>query len=251
MTETVPWVKWRFDQWRGDEGLRVCCLAARGLWIDLLSFMHGGKPYGHLALNGRAPSNRQIASMVGMTTEKEVVSLLQELENNGVFSRTEDGMIYCRRLVRDNVVREKGQSYGLQGGNPALTRGQSNTVNGNGYGNGISVGVNPPPKPRIRKKKQETESDSAVAVQHDKFWEVYPRKKEGSAACWEAFKKARKIAEFETIMGGLRRYPFNPDFLPMATTWLNQKRWLTEADTAPPTLFAPSAAKPAPMTGGF
>lgn len=67
--------------------------------------------------------------------------------------------------------------------------------------------------------------------EHDSFWKIYPRKKEGQGACHAAWLKARKAVSFEVIMDGLRRYPFNPEFLPMASTWLNQKRWMTEADT--------------------
>jgi hypothetical protein len=120
VTDAVSWVKWHFDRWRADEGLRMCGLAARGLWADLLAIMHGCKPYGHLSVNGRAPSVRQIASMVGMTTEKEVGSLIQELEENGVFSRSPDGLIFCRRMIRDHSAREAGRRYGSLGGNPSL-----------------------------------------------------------------------------------------------------------------------------------
>jgi hypothetical protein len=100
MTEMLPWVKWSFDRWRNEETLRMCGLAARGLWADLLAVMHGCKPYGHLSINGKSPSPKQIASIVGMTTEKEVVQLLHELETNGVFSRSDTGLIYCRRMAR-------------------------------------------------------------------------------------------------------------------------------------------------------
>lgn len=63
------------------------------------------------------------------------------------------------------------------------------------------------------------------------FWHLYPRKTEGPGACRKQWAKARKEASGEAIIAGLRRYPFKPDFLPMAATWLNQKRWLTEPDT--------------------
>lgn len=126
MTESVPWVKWRFDRWKNDEGLRMCGLAARGLWADLLAIMHGCDPYGHLAIRGREPSAKQIASLVGMTTEREVNSLLRELEDAGVFSRSADGLIYNRRMVRDNEARLRGKATGPTGnvgGNPNLATG--------------------------------------------------------------------------------------------------------------------------------
>jgi len=36
--------------WLQRAALRACSLSARGLWIDMLSFMHQGSPYGHLTL---------------------------------------------------------------------------------------------------------------------------------------------------------------------------------------------------------
>lgn len=132
MTEVVAWVKWRFDKWRNDEGLRMCSMAARGLWADLLAIMHGCTPYGHLMINGRVPTPKQIASLVGMTTEKEVVECLTELKDNGVCSVAGDnGAIYCRRMVRDNQAREQSKEYGLRGGNPNLAK-------------RVGRGVNPP-----------------------------------------------------------------------------------------------------------
>lgn len=163
MTETVPWVKWRFDKWRNDEGLRMCGLAARGLWADLLAIMHGAIPYGHLSVNGRAPTPKQIASLVGMTTEKEVAQLLKELEENGVFSRNEEGLIFCRRLVRDNRAREDGRAHGLRGGNPALIH-ISNEEDNQDTLNGIRVGLTPPLNPEEeREKERESEQESAGA----------------------------------------------------------------------------------------
>lgn len=162
MTETLPWVKWRFDKWRGDEGLRVCGLAARGLWIELLAIMHGGQPYGHLAINGRAPSSKQIASLVGMTSEKEVVALLRELEEAGVSSRSEDGLIYCRRMIRDNAARIAGKETGSRGGNPTLMGDKTHMVNGGGNPDGITEGVNPPRKPREREREEKEEQEPSL-----------------------------------------------------------------------------------------
>ena len=77
-------------------------------------------------------------------------------------------------------------------------------------------------------------------AEFDEFWKLYPRKTEGPAACRREWDKARKSADFSAIIAGLERYPFKPDFLPMPATWLNQKRWLTQSDTRPLTVAAPS-----------
>ena len=52
---TKPWLKFYPADWRADPRLRMCSLAARGLWIELMSYMHEGEPYGHLTIDGVPP----------------------------------------------------------------------------------------------------------------------------------------------------------------------------------------------------
>jgi len=97
--------------WLEDIGLRASCLAARGLWADMLCFMHQGEPFGHLRKNGRDIAPDELARMVGAAPAR-VGRLLRELEEHHVFSRTEAGTIYSRRQVRDEALREKRAGYG-------------------------------------------------------------------------------------------------------------------------------------------
>ncbi len=53
------------SDWLRDPGLRSCSLAARGLWIDILAFMHEAEPYGHLRINGQDLGPAALARMVG------------------------------------------------------------------------------------------------------------------------------------------------------------------------------------------
>ncbi len=94
------------SDWLRDPGLRSCSLTARGLWIDSISFMHEGEPYGHLTLNGHDIEPATLARMVGSPL-RDVQHALVELETAGVFSRTEKGTIFSRRMVRDEAVRVK------------------------------------------------------------------------------------------------------------------------------------------------
>lgn len=105
-----PWAKWYFADWRGDPRLRMCGLAARGLWADLLSYMHEGEPYGHLTIDGRMPDVPNIARLVGAPV-KHVMACIHELESQGVFSRNDAGVIYSRRMVRDKEVSDLGREH--------------------------------------------------------------------------------------------------------------------------------------------
>lgn len=136
MGDRRPWMKWYPADWRADPRLRMCSYAARGLWTDLLSLMHEAEPYGHLLINGIAPSNKQIASLLG-GSEREIKTLVAELEHAGVFSRTNDGTIYSRRMVRDKAQSDTDTANGKRGGNPKITQ----PLNG---------GVNPSPEPKVK-----------------------------------------------------------------------------------------------------
>jgi hypothetical protein len=92
--------------WMKDPELRSVSLAARGLWIDMLSLMFECDRRGYLQLNGKPVNADQLARMTGCSTG-EVSHCLQELDDSGVFSRSDDGTIYSRRLVRDEKVRNQ------------------------------------------------------------------------------------------------------------------------------------------------
>jgi len=98
------------QDWLGDTDLRCCSIEARGLWIDILGLMHEAEPYGHLIVNGKSPSTRQLAAMLGGTV-KEIETLLDELAEADVFSRTDDGVIFSRRMVRDRDRSEEGRQW--------------------------------------------------------------------------------------------------------------------------------------------
>lgn len=103
-----PWFKFYVGNWRADELLRMCGLAARGLWVEMLSIMHKATPYGHLLVNGVQPDVDDLARLTGVSA-KEVKAALDELERKAVFSRTDDGTIYSRKMVRDEVASLEGR----------------------------------------------------------------------------------------------------------------------------------------------
>ena len=114
------WSKFWWSDWQSDPCLRLCSFAAKGLWVDLLSIAFNGQPQGYVTINGRNPTHKEIAAIVGGTREKEVATLIAELEKNGVFSRSEDGTIYSRRMVKDKQAVEIARQHGQRGGNPIL-----------------------------------------------------------------------------------------------------------------------------------
>jgi len=107
------------SDWLRDTALRSCSTGARGLWIDMICFMHEGNPYGHLKVGNKVILSANLASMVGATLH-EVEGWLDELRQAGVYELADAGEIYSKRMVRDESLRNKRAEGGKLGGNPNL-----------------------------------------------------------------------------------------------------------------------------------
>lgn len=136
-----PFSKWYWSDWRGDPKLKLCSLAARGLWMDMLALMHEAEPYGHLLVEGVMPDSDGLAAICGRPV-KEVRAAIAELEKWKVFSRNEDGVLFSRRMVRDRQKAEQDKANGRKGGNPRITA--KDKPDDNATDNG---GVNPQGNP--------------------------------------------------------------------------------------------------------
>jgi hypothetical protein len=107
------------SDWLRDTALRSCSTGARGLWIDMICFMHEGKPYGHLKVGDKVILPSNLARMVGETLEV-VEGWLSELSTAGVYELTDENVIYSKRMIRDENLRQIRAAGGFKGGNPVL-----------------------------------------------------------------------------------------------------------------------------------
>lgn len=123
MNAANPWSKFFWNDWETNPKLRLCSLAAQGLWMRLLCLAAKSNPTGFIAVAGRPCSSTDIARLSGVP-EQEVESLLGELSRNGVFSRDAQGRIYCRRMVKDNRKRQKLRQNGAKGGQASFLNGK-------------------------------------------------------------------------------------------------------------------------------
>jgi hypothetical protein len=106
------------SDWLRDTALRSCSTGARGLWIDMICFMHEGSPYGYLKVADKVILPSNLARMVGETLEV-VEGWLNELREAGVYD-VDNGAIFSRRMIRDEELRQKRAEGGKLGGNPNL-----------------------------------------------------------------------------------------------------------------------------------
>lgn len=85
--------------WQRDD-VAGCSLAAQGLWLRMMFIGHDSERYGYLEVNGSPIPPGSIARRCGCTLA-QYEALLSELERAGVPSRTPEGVIFSRRMVRD------------------------------------------------------------------------------------------------------------------------------------------------------
>lgn len=91
------------DDWMSEPSLQLCSLAARGLWFEMLMLMFKSTVRGTLKYNNLPIEDHQLAVLV-RASHDEVKVLLDELEQNRVFSRLDDKTIYCRRMYKTWVT---------------------------------------------------------------------------------------------------------------------------------------------------
>lgn len=212
--------------WLNDAALRMVSVGSRGLWIDMLCLMHQGTEYGYLKVNNKVILKSNLARMVGATLE-EVEVWLDELHDAGVYSIDEFGCIYSRRMIRDEEVRAARASGGILGGNPNLKK-----VN-------LNANLNPTPSSSSsisssssKKKATKKELSYDDYPEFLEFWSFYPNKdsKYKALELWASLNPPIQL-----ILNALswqkesdKWTERNGAFVPMATTYLNQKRWQDE-----------------------
>lgn len=96
--------------WLMDDKLGLCSFVTKGIWIDMICWMHKSKRRGYLVVNGKSLSKDEIRKLL-KSSEDEFDKAWKELVVHGVISQHPDGTYYSKRVVTD-VERSKPQ-YGL------------------------------------------------------------------------------------------------------------------------------------------
>lgn len=125
------WTKFFWSDWQSDPALKLCSLAAQGLWMRMLCVAASHDPIGYVAVAGKGLDETSLARLTGCQ-ESEVVSLLGELADHGVFSRDRHGRIYSRRMIRDAKKAATARKNGKDGGNPSLRKQKDNEASDKG-----------------------------------------------------------------------------------------------------------------------
>ncbi|GAB3589568.1 hypothetical protein [Hymenobacter daeguensis] len=122
----LPAIQFYPGDWHKDQGVQALDLSQRGAWFELLLMMHDSDERGVLLVNGQPMPDAVIARRLGLDnqTANQILTTLLEY---GVASRREsDGALFCRRMVKDENLRQVRTAAGKKGGNPRLLNQTSN-----------------------------------------------------------------------------------------------------------------------------
>ena len=116
----LPAIQFYPGDWHKDQGVQALDLAQRGAWFELLLMMHDSDERGVLLVNGQPMPDAVIARRLGLDNQT-ANQILTTLLTFGVASRREsDGALFCRRMVKDENLRQVRTAAGKKGGNPLL-----------------------------------------------------------------------------------------------------------------------------------
>lgn len=153
----------------------------------MICFMHEGSPYGHLKVGDKVILPQNLARMVGETLST-IEGWLHELQEAGVYDLTDDGVIFSRRMIRDESIRNARAQGGKLGGNPALVGGKVNH----------EVKQNPTP----------SSSSSSSSSKEEKKATIVAPPVGVSDSVWQDFvkhRKAKKAQVTQTVIDGIQR----------------------------------------------
>lgn len=239
----LPWSKFFWRDYEADEAVKQCSFAAQGLWMRMLCLCAKGDPYGYLSIAGEALDVAGVSTAVGKP-ETEIAPLIAELDRWGVFSRDRKGRIYNRRMVKAEQLSNEGRKHARRRWVQV-----SETEHEKSRPNGVAYGPPMTQKPESREveaskpvPRQQTShtnarpSASVIDLEFEVFWRETPRKS-GRGQAQRAYRTARKTADAETLLAGIKRYAElrrgqEERYTKHPATWLNGECWL---DEAPPT----------------
>lgn len=115
-SDKLPAFQFYPGDWRRDPGVQALDHAAKGVWIDLLCMMHDSPERGRLVFpTGAAMPDAAIARNLGMP-EADWKQIRSTLISYGVASEDEKGVLFNRRMVREEALRQKKIEAGRKGG---------------------------------------------------------------------------------------------------------------------------------------
>jgi hypothetical protein len=235
------------NDWKADDALMSCSLAAQGLWIYMLCVMHYSNPYGHLVNRSGHPMPMEQLAKLARTTIAEVDEMIAELADSEVFSLTDQGVIFSRRMAEDGAKYNAFVAAGKRGGLAKSKGGVASKEVAKSKGGVGSETYSPSPSPSPDSNLQSPEEEHVqVRIPFEEIWKLVPANRRLAKAeaqrLWDGKKntnaEVRISPEDQQLI--MERYPLHVamwwleatprDKIPHLRTWLSQSRWVDEVE---------------------
>ena len=155
---------WYWNDFLLDPALRMCSMPAQGMWMQMLGIAAAAD--GYVRVGDKPCSICDLATITGQD-KRSVSRWVRELEKRGVFSRDEDGTIFCRRMRREAEARAAKRA---NGGAPVRKK-SARSAHPSADTKQPELFDNPPPKPE---KCADSDSTGSVATSQDSTTPVEP-----------------------------------------------------------------------------
>ncbi len=230
----LPYLQFYPGDWLKDP-IAGCSLATQGLWLRMMMVAHESDRYGHLSAGGIPIPQESIAKRCGCDDLTQFETLLAELDRAKVPSRTKSGIIYSRRMDRDQKKRDKWR------------RDKENQRNPNPVMESVhQLSTDCPPALIVNplslseEKKTPPTPSRGVMARFEEFYSSYPKKRNRGDAekAWRGLKPDVELLckMLEAVAWQVHTYDWVKEggqFIPLPGTWLRGKRWLDEPPAKP------------------
>lgn len=164
--EKLPAIQFYPGDWLSSREVRLLSAAARGVWIDLLCLMWNAPRRGYLEAKEGVPMPMEDVSILIGVDKKTLIAAIAEMEQRNTYSVDSNGVLFCRRMVRDeerraaqSEVNRQNARFGKLGGRPRKNSGEGSQENPGRVSEENHVGF-----PKLTRKNPSSSSTSVVSL---------------------------------------------------------------------------------------
>lgn len=133
-----PHILFYYKDWLADDRLKVCSMACKAVWIDLICQSANCEQRGVFRDAKSSSTRRQLVDSLS-GNRRQVALGFDECLERGLLRQEEDGTFYVPRIKRDAELSTIRKAAGSKGGSPILVNQKSEIrLNPNANANAIS-----------------------------------------------------------------------------------------------------------------
>lgn len=121
----LPYIQFYVGDWRKETSVQSLSYHFRGILFEILCIMHECEDRGKLSVAGKPMPNEALEQLLHLDKQNLSTALTTLLNFRALSQEPDTGIIYSRRMVRDENIRKIRQNAGKKGGNPVLLKQKS------------------------------------------------------------------------------------------------------------------------------